>query len=168
MDPLIAVLRAAHIGFGVFWVGGLLFMVLLLTPRLKALGPAVQGPVMQALAPITIPVFTGSGLLVIASGAAIALKLRWGTLDKFFVGDWGWVILAGAILATSGFLLGLMVSRPAMMEAVRLGASIRGRPPSAEEGARLGALQWTITWSTRSTASLLVAAVIAMAVARFV
>ena len=42
MDIEFVILRILHIGFGVFWVGSALFLVLILEPRLRALGPAIQ------------------------------------------------------------------------------------------------------------------------------
>ena len=96
----------------------------------------------------------------------MALKLRWGILDTFFIGAWGWAILAGSILTVAALLVGMLISRTAIDEAMELGGSIQGRPPTPEEGMRLGALQGRITWSTATTAALLVGAVIAMASAR--
>lgn len=87
MDPLMIVLRVVHIGAGVVWVGGALFLVLVLAPRLKRLGPAVQGPVMAAIVPVFVPMFSYAALLVIGSGIWIALKLRWGVLDRFFADE---------------------------------------------------------------------------------
>ncbi|MDP6509558.1 MAG: hypothetical protein QF573_11120 [Chloroflexota bacterium] len=89
------VLRTVHIGLGVFWVGSFLFMTFILSPRLKQLGPAVQGPVMGAPVPITIPTFITAALLVIGSGAWMALKLRWGVLDTFLTSAWGLRCLSG-------------------------------------------------------------------------
>ena len=46
------VVRLFHLIFGI-WIGGAyLFMVPILETRLKRLGPAFQGPVMQSLMPI--------------------------------------------------------------------------------------------------------------------
>ncbi len=167
MDPLMIVLRVVHIGAGVVWVGGALFLVLVLAPRLKRLGPAVQGPVMAAIVPVFVPMFSYAALLVIGSGIWIALKLRWGVLDRFFADEWGYAILAAFVLTVAGLGLAMTVSRSAMNAAMALGASMQGRPPTPEEGMQMGAIQGRITWSTRATTGLLVLAVIAMASARW-
>lgn len=168
MDPVMVLLRSVHIGFGVFWVGSFLFLTFVLSPRLKALGPQLQGPVMGSLVPITVPVFITSALLVIGSGTWMALKLRWGDLDLFFTSSWGLSIFIGAMLTVVGFLIAFFISRPAMQEAVRLGGSMAGRPPTPEEGARMGYLGARIQRYGQITAGLLILAVGAMAVSRYV
>ena len=47
------ILRILHIFSGVFVAGYYMFAVPILMPRLKRLGPTIQGPVMQALMPRT-------------------------------------------------------------------------------------------------------------------
>lgn len=168
MDPIMVILRIVHIGAGVFWVGGFLFLVFILVPRVRALGPAVQGPVMGTVMGAAVPVFIASALLVIGSGAWMALKLRWGVLDSFFNDAWGWAILIGFVLTVVGFLLGLLVTRPTMLKAAALGASLQGAPPSPEQGAQLGALQTRISRASHTTATLLLAAAVSMAVARYI
>ena len=166
MDIGLIILRVVHIVAGVIWVGGALFLVLVLAPQLRKLGPTIQGPVMQATVPIFSPLFSAAAMLVIGSGAWMALKLRWGNLGAFFDFAWGWAILAGFILTVAALLVGLLISRASIERALELGGSIQGRPPTPEEGLRLGALQRRITWSTQATAVLLVGAVIAMAALR--
>ena len=168
MDPLMVVLRTVHIGLGVFWVGSFLFMTFILSPRLKQLGPAVQGPVMGAPVPITIPTFITAALLVIGSGAWMALKLRWGVLDTFLTSAWGLTMFIGAALMVIGFLVGLLVSRPAMRELVGIGASLKGQPPTPEQGARMGVLAKRIPMAGYVTSALLMAAAIEMAIARYI
>ncbi len=158
------VLRTVHIGLGVSF----LFMTFVLSPRLKQLGPAVQGPVMGALVPVTIPTFITAALFVIGSGAWMALKLRWGALDTFFTSAWGLTMLIGAVLTLIGFLIGLLVSRPAMRELVGIGASLKGQPPTPEQGARMAVLQQRIPKAGYLTSALLVAAAIEMAIARYI
>ena len=151
MDIGMILLRIVHILSGVVWTGGALFLVLVLALGLRKLGPTVQGPVMRTIVPVFSPMFSIAALLLIGSGAWMALKLRWGILDTFFIGAWGWAILAGSILTVAALLVGMLIPRTAIDEAMELGGSIQGR----------------ITWSTATTAALLVGAVIAMASARW-
>jgi hypothetical protein len=162
------VLRAVHIGIGVFWVGSFLFMTFILSPRLKTLGPPVQGPAMGALVPVTIPVFITSASLVITSGAWMALKVQGGALDTFFTSSWGLSLTIGAVLTLIGFGLALSISMPAMREVVRIGASLKGQPPTPEQGMRMGYLAARIQRFGQMTAALLILAVGAMAIARYV
>jgi uncharacterized membrane protein len=161
-------LRIIHIVAGVFWVGGFLFLTFILIPRLRALGPAVQGPVMGSVMKLAVPAFLSAAGLLMASGVWMALKLRWGVLDSFFNDAWGWAILVGAVLTVLAVLMGLLVTRPAMLGAAAIGASLQGSPPTFEQGAQLGALQKRMSRASHTTSALLVAAVICMAVARWI
>ena len=80
MDVELVILRILHIGFGVFWVGSAMFMSLILEPRLRALGPAIQRPVMMAIAPIMGPAVGISGGITIAAGITLYLRLHRGGL----------------------------------------------------------------------------------------
>lgn len=87
-DPTLKVImRILHILSGVVYAGNTFFLALLLEPELRSLGPAVQGPVMGALVPVLIPIMTVSSAVVIGSGAAIPLILRWGTFTGFWSQD---------------------------------------------------------------------------------
>lgn len=89
MDVEFVILRNLHIVFGVFWTGTAVFLATILEPRLRALGPAVQGPVMGSLMPALTPSMLGSAAITIGAGVALALRLRWGHLDTFFDTGWG-------------------------------------------------------------------------------
>ena len=69
------VLRIVHILSGVVWTGGALFLVLVLAPGLRKLGPAVQGPVMRTIVPVFSPMFSVAALLLIGSGADLPQEL---------------------------------------------------------------------------------------------
>ena len=56
VDVLMIALRIIHVVAGVFWAGSAFFMVMILEPRLRALGPQYQGPVMGAIAPVIPPI----------------------------------------------------------------------------------------------------------------
>ena len=160
----IVVLRLLHIGFGVFWVGSALFLVLILEPRLRALGPTIQRPVMGALARVMGPALGVSGLITIAAGLTLFFQLPRGGLDRLFADAWAWAIFIG-FLATvlaygAGLVLGITTNRLA-----GLGKSIEGRPPTPEEGGQLQRLSARAVLMGRLVAGL---AVGAMASARFV
>ena len=79
-----------HPVFGIFVAGTYLFLVPILEPRLKRLGPAIQGPVMQSLMPVLTPVMATSFVIIIGTGVAMTLRLRGGSLDTLFTTEWGW------------------------------------------------------------------------------
>ncbi len=164
-DGWMVFLRIVHIVSGAFWVGGAIFMEFIVIPRLRTLGPSVQAPVLRALTPIVGPAFSLSAVLLIASGTAMALWLRWGVLETFFAFGWGYAITIGFIVAMIGLAIGGMVVRPALRDIGALGASIQsaGRPPTLEEGARMAKLQKRASWANRTVVTLLVIGVGAMA-----
>lgn len=86
---ILAILRIVHILSGVFVAGYYFLMVPIVMPRLKRLGPAIQGPVMQALMPILTPVMATSVILLLGTGIAMTLILRQGALDTLFTTGWG-------------------------------------------------------------------------------
>jgi uncharacterized membrane protein len=90
MDLEIVVARLIHIVFGVFWVGSAVFLVFVVEPRVRALGPAIHGPVMGTIGRAAGPLLGGSGAISIAAGIYLALRLRWNSLDRFFDSGWGW------------------------------------------------------------------------------
>ena len=84
MDLLQVSLRILHIVFGILLVGNVFFLTLFLEPRLKRLGPAIQNPVMGVLMPVIAPVQMISFTIIVVTGVALTLDLRWGRLDTFF------------------------------------------------------------------------------------
>ena len=95
-DPLMIVLRLIHIVFGAFWVGSAVFLALILEPRLRALGPTYQGPVMGAIAPVMGPAIGTAAVLTILAGIWMSVKLYSGRWDLWFSTGWGYAILFGA------------------------------------------------------------------------
>jgi hypothetical protein len=161
------ILRILHIVFGVFWAGSAIFLAAILEPRLRALGPAVQGPVMRALIPVMVPAILFSATITIAAGITLALRLRWDHLDTFLDTGWGWAILIGFVASVVAYIVGMMISAAGRRMAA-LGASIEGRPPTPEEGGQLQHLSSRLTLYGRSNAVLAVIAVGSMASARFI
>jgi hypothetical protein len=168
MDSVMVSLRILHIGFGTFWVGSDLFVVLLLEPRLRALGPDIQRPVMRALTRVMPPIMMLSSVVTLATGVALTLKMRWDFLDTFLASGWGWAILIGFIMAVVAMIVGfgLLPAVTARME--RVARSIEGRQPSAEEALELDRLNARIVLLARSNSALLLIALGTMAAARFV
>ena len=161
------ILRILHIVFGVFWAGSAIFLASILEPRLKLMGPAVQGAVMRALMPVMIPAMLFSATVTIFAGIALALRLRGGELDSFLNTGWGLMILVGFITSMIAYILGMMTSASGR----RLGSlvdSMEGRSPTTEESARMHKLRSRLTIFGRINAILVVIAVATMASARFV
>jgi hypothetical protein len=160
-----AVLRIGHILAGVVWAGSAIFVAAILEPRLRTLGSEIQGRVMAALAPVMGPVLGISGLLTIIFGLTLVIRLK--RFDNLLDTNWGLAITVGLIASVLAYASGFttMITSNKMMA---LGKSMAGRPPTPEEGARMGQLSARATLLARTAAVLVVIAVGAMASARYV
>ena len=170
MDPLLVVLRLVHVVAGALWVGFALFMSFFLGPALAQVGPE-GGKVMAALQRRGI--MTVLPLLAILTMIA-GLWLYWirsGGLQPAYVHSAsGAVFGMGGLLAIIAFVLGMTVSRPAMM---RVGALMQTLPSlSPEERERqmatIGQLRARGARMTVVVAWLLLLATFCMAIARYV
>src|SRR3990170_860845 len=79
-------LRMLHIIFGIFIGGAYLFIVPILEPRLRRLGPAIQGPVINALMPVLTPVMMVSFVMVIGFGILAPTGIRLNKLGSSLEG----------------------------------------------------------------------------------
>jgi uncharacterized membrane protein len=168
---MLFLLRLLHVVVGAFWVGTVLFVALFLMPGLRAVGPGAAPLMTHLVQARRLPiVLLTSAWITLLSGAALAwhdagpLGFRW-----FSVGP-GRVFGIGAVLAFVATMVGMLVNAPT---ARRIGmisgrAQAAGRPPSAEEQQELGRLQARMTKASNVAAVLLVLALMAMAVARYV
>ena len=168
MDAWLVFLRIVHIVTGVFLIGNVFFMTMLLQPRLRALGPTIQMPVMGAILPVFIPAQVSAYIAVFASGVAMALTLRWNNLSDFFAAGWGWAIVVGLLATVAGGIVGFGIVAPTGMRLIKLGRGIQGRTPTPEEGKQMGQLASRLVTYSRVNVGIGVVIIGAMAAARFV
>ena len=168
MDALIIVMRILHIVFSVFWVGTAFFMVVILAPKLKALGPQIQSPVMKSIMPVMMPYMFLSSSITVLSGIVLTLVMRWGVLGTLFTTGWGWSMIVGFVTSLAAAIIAFGVVVPIAKRQAALASSIEGRPPSPEEGKQLGQLGAKIGALTLNNFVLVIIATITMAIARFV
>jgi len=156
MNWLMVVLRLIHVGGGALWVGMMAFMTFYLTPALAEVGPDA-GKVMQALQRqkimIVMPVIA---ILTIVSGAWMMARLYTGPSD-FAASRMGMALNIGALSAIIAFLIGVIFMRPLMEKAMAT-----TDPAEAQKLRARGAML------SRWVARLLMLALAAMAVARYV
>ncbi len=131
------VLRIVHIVFGIYIAGSYLFLVPILEPRLKRLGPAIQGPVMRALMPILTPINGISFIVIIGTGVVMTLIMRSGALNTLFVTAWGWAIIIGCAATVAAGVVGFGFLMPRGIRMDKQGRSIEGRAPTPDEGKQL-------------------------------
>ena len=167
MDIEFVVVRLLHIVSGALWVGAAVFLAFVLGPRVAALGPAVEGPVMGAIGRATGPVMGAAGAITILAGVYMALRLRWGSLDRWFDTGWGWARALGFVVSIAAMALG-GATDAAVSKIAGISEGMAGRPPSPEEAAEMQRLSAQVRTLGRVAAVLVVIAVGSMASARFV
>ena len=160
-------LRLIHVIAGIFVGGTYLFLVPILEPRLKRLGPAIQGPVMSALMPILTPIMGASFVVLFGTGTAMTLMVRQGNLSQLVTTAWGWDILLGIIATIVIFIVGFGILTPTGIRMEKLGRSIEGRAPSPEEGQRLHQLSVRIEKLSRINFVFVLIALATMVIARY-
>lgn len=171
MNAEILLLRLVHVLGGVFWLGSGLFTSLFLLPAFAGSGPGA-GAVMAGLQRRRLfTVLPIVAVLTILSG----LRLMWigsgGFSPLYFQSGMGRTFAVSGALAIIGFLLSLLVARPAMLRSGQLAASLGAMPAGPERnaiGARVGALQRRGAISSFLAVSLVTLAGAGMAVARYV
>ncbi len=156
-----------HIVSGVIWAGVSLFLAFILEPRLRALGPAMQQTVMRSIAGAIGVTFASAGTVNIVSGIVLIFVLRGNSLDTLHETGWGQAMGLGLITTVAAYVLNL-TTIPTNIRMRKMGKTIQGRQPTAEEMGKIQALSSRLRTSGQVTAILLLIAVGTMAAARFV
>lgn len=166
MDSLTVVLRLVHIVLGALWVGMMVFTSFFLGPAVRDAGPA-GGTVMAALQRRGLMnVMPIIGLLTIVSGIWLVERV-WGGMGVLMASRAGLTYTVGAVAALIAFILGVALMRPAMKRAAALAEALESTP-TEEMAAEVQRLRARGAAVGQVTSWLLVLAVGAMAVARYV
>jgi hypothetical protein len=160
MNTLTVVLRLVHIVLGALWVGMFAFITFFLTPAVAEAGPE-GGKLMAALqrrkVMVVLPLLA---LLTIISGIWLIIHV-YGGMAGLMASHAGQTYATGGTLAIVAFLIGIIVMRPIMMRMVAL------QQNAAANRDEIGRLRARSSLITRAVAVLLLVAVSAMAVARY-
>jgi len=170
VDPLVIILRFIHVVAGAIWVGMVVFTAFFLMPAIQEVGPdggkvmaAVQRRGLMTLLPIL-------ALSALISGIWLYIRAGAGMPAEFGRSPVGMAYGLGGLAGIVAWVLGVAVLRPSMLKAMALGQSL-GPSASAEERQRVMGeaqrLRARAATSGRATAYLLLFAVTAMAVARY-
>jgi uncharacterized membrane protein len=170
MTAELIVLRLVHILGGIFWLGSGLFTSFFLAPTLAQAGPAA-GPVMAGLQKRRLfTVLPIVALLTILSG----LRLMWltsaGFSPAYFASAPGRTYAASGGAAIVGFLLSVVVARPAAVRLGSLGGAIAAASDDAARAALTAELDRLRRRSARASVlavALVVLAGAGMAIARY-
>lgn len=162
------VLRIIHVVFGIYLAGSYLFIVPILEPRLRRLGPTVHGPVMSALMPVLTPINGASFIIVVGTGVAMTLSFRAGALNTLFLSVWGWAMFIGFVATLAAVVVGFGLLTPRGIRMDRLGRNIQGRAPTHQEGKQLQQLSSQVETLSRLNLVFVVLALASMIIARYV
>ncbi|HSM70394.1 MAG TPA: hypothetical protein VK851_02535 [Anaerolineales bacterium] len=165
---VILVLRVAHVASGLMWVGSAVLYLFFLVPAAKSAGAAGQ-TFMQKFGPRVSPMMGVATTLTVISGALL--------YSRFFVGGFKWIWTTGAgfgftiggFAALISYVMGVTIFGPTQGKIGALGTSMAeaGGAPRPEQIAEMERLQAYLMKTYRIDFVLLVIAVVAMAVARY-
>jgi uncharacterized membrane protein len=161
-------LRLIHILAGVFWVGAVFVIAGFLVPTVRETGRE-GGRFMQHLAQRRrLPVVLGIAMaLTVLSGFAMYARLVTQTHGQWAGSRPGIGYGVGALAAILAATVGGAISGSAARRMAAIGQTAGSTGPSAEQQAEMARLQARMAVGSRVTAGLLVVAVGAMAVARY-
>jgi hypothetical protein len=159
--------RLLHIFAGVLWVGGVVMIALFVSPTVRAIGPAGGQFMGHLLTKTRIAAYfpAVAGINVVAG-----LFLFWRAMKSG--ADWagtrsGMTYSIGALAAIIAFLVGGVLIGKSMGGIAKI-LQTSGGPPQGEAAAQLAMYQGRIQRGTNIVLPLLIIAVIAMAVGRYV
>jgi uncharacterized membrane protein len=165
----IIVLRIIHIGAGVFWAGGVLFMNFVVGPALGAAG--LDGArVMQELHRMHyFRKILGAALLTILAGLDLLRRDSGGFQPAWFRSPFGMGISTGMIAAIIAFLIGLFLISPSLNRLVSIGLEMSQAAPEARAAIapRLNAARGRMVALGMVATLFVIIAVLAMATARY-
>ena len=163
------ILRFVHVSGGVFWAGGGIYATLFITPALVAAGPAA-GPIiaeMQRRKLFTVlPIVA---ILTMLSGLRLLQIVSGGFSAAYFATSQGltYAIAGGASIV--GFLLALLVSRPASVRLGQIASRLEQLEPAPKAAAmaEMAVLKRRAALGSAAAIWLLTLAVGGMSVARY-
>jgi uncharacterized membrane protein len=167
---LMILMRFLHVGSAIFWAGAVFFINTMLGPTIAALGP--QGiPVMQELERRNyFGRILGAATITILSGLYLVWKDSGGFQGSWFGTHFGMGISIGMAAAVVAYVAAIVLLRPAMLRVATIGgqlAQATGGDARTALMADFDAARASLMRIGIMTMLLLVAAVIAMAVARY-
>lgn len=173
MDPRLVqvLLRFVHVMAGVIWVGAGFMLAAYVIPSARASGPGGGAVIRQITQVRKLPSLLNWVMyLTLISGVVLYWRLSGGFTPAFFRTGMGIVFGVGGLLGIAAGVLGATLNGPTAAKIGALGAEIAkaGGAPTPEQAARNAQLQDRMLLASRLNASLLLAATLAMAVARYV
>ena len=169
MDVVVVLLRIIHIGTGAMWVGAVVAFLLFVAPSTQVLEPPTRKRFLDELMgrrgyPRFIAVIS---TLTVLAGAVLYWRASGGLNAAWIASPTGLGFTVGALAAIVAWLLGPLGIKPTIDALDRLGSELlaAGRPPTADETARMDALGSRMQTLGRIDLTMLTIAVLGMAAA---
>jgi uncharacterized membrane protein len=162
--------RLLHIGFGIVWTGGVLYIVFFIMPAVKKSGLEGTRFWLQ-LNRTGYPLFiTMAALISIISGFMLLWKLSNHFERIWFMTLYAKIMCAGIITSIIAFIIDIIVIRTTTIRLNRLGTAIvnSGQPHNSEQLQELKTLQKRVFSATLLIAVLLIITIISMSIFRWV
>lgn len=166
MDAELIMLRSLHILPGVIWVGGASLVAWVIEPQLRGAGPQVLGPAMSSIAKKLTPWLAISAMVTILMGFALIARTPGRGFDQLFTNSWGWAIGVGMVAAIAAGGIG-GTAGPELKKIEALAAQLAAAP-NAGQATAMAQHQATLRRNSRIASILGMAAVVLMAIARYV
>ncbi len=164
----ILVLRVLHIGGGIMWVGSAALYLLLLVPAARATQPAGQ-KFLQTLGPrlgATLGIVT---TITVLSGALLYARFFAGGISFIWTTGAGLGFTVGAVAALGSYILGSTYFGKMQGKIAKLGSEMESAQsaPNPAQVQEMNRLQSSLMKAYQVDFVLLVVAMLAMAVARY-
>jgi uncharacterized membrane protein len=171
VDWLLLLLRVVHIGGGVFWVGAAFTFFVFVAPSLEVLPLTNRKAFLDQFVGRRrfVTVTLAAATLTVLAGAALYWRNSGNLNPAFLNSAYGLGFTVGGLAGLLAWLIAVLLIGPTFVELSRLGEQLlaAGRPPTAEEGARLATLGARLRIASRVLLTSLAIAVLFMAVSRY-
>ena len=170
MDLGVILLRILHIGAGILWVGGAVFVFRFVEPTVEEQGPGGQAFLNSMVEKRKLPIyFLIASTLTVVVGLILYWKDSDGLSMAWIGSPTGLALTVGGLAAIAAWLLGNIGIKANLDKLTRLSgeAQAAGGPPSAELMGQIQAVVATIKAIGKIDLVLLTIAVIAMESARY-
>ncbi len=162
------VMKLTHIISGVFWVGTIAFLTLVLEPHYRRQGRNVLRNQMTSILPIMGPFLLGATILTISSGAVMIFLLG----KSWLASPNGQVIIFGGSAAVLAFLVGdiwVRIERNKLRDYGEHLATLtlEGTPPGPEESERVKRLEDKLWFLGRLNFAILLVVLSSMSIAQY-
>ncbi len=143
-NSYLLILRLLHIGCGIFWAGGAIFLALFVDPAMKASGPEGIKVMQQLVKTNRFPVvMMFLAIITVVAGVLLIWKVSAGLQSEWLSSKNGIVLTSGGVLAIIAFLIGFSINRPSGMKIAKIGKEIA----AAEESPLIHKLNSSTCWA---------------------